>query len=472
MSNILKISTPISGYENNVSKQDTQMKPEIGIKNPVNPDKVMRADSRAEYGNERGIQQGLSYESNFANFVRTLTNVPRAGEIMSKLLFSGMANVIEAGIGSGTAEEIRMLLGMLEMDPQKLKEFLKSQMNGSNKMKGSLFELLRGVMKEAGSVELKAGILDFLKKYNDMSSGQHILANIKGELKEIENYMFRNERVALQRLTQQLLSHSQENLEKNVKTLKSDIIPFLGSYISETRNMGKIRDLISLLTLNTSRYENGNLDGVADAFKRLSDFPAFRRHFANMEKSEIRELFRNIDFDRAAGREEWSDKLLSLLRMGVEGRAGVENKEDFMTLLHGMLINESVYMPVLHVMLPFILDGTPIFSEIWLDPEDTSGGEDGSGESGVKLLLKFDMKDVGFFDIFCYYEEGKMDLLLHYPENLLPKEKEIREGIAGILKKNGMEIRYLAVEQGKESIPVSAAFPQIYERRNMVNVTI
>ena len=44
---------------------------------------------------------------------------------------------------------------------------------------------------------------------------------------------------------------------------------------------------------------------------------------------------------------------------------------------------------------------------------------------------------------------------LHYPENLLPKEKEIREGIADILKKNGMEIRYLAVEQGKESIPVS-----------------
>ena len=34
-------------------------------------------------------------------------------------------------------------------------------------------------MKEAGSVELKAGILDFLKKYNDMSSGKHIMTNIK-----------------------------------------------------------------------------------------------------------------------------------------------------------------------------------------------------------------------------------------------------------------------------------------------------
>ena len=69
-----------------------------------------------------------------------------------------------------------------------------------------------------------------------------------------------------------------------------------------------------------------------------------------------------------------------------EGKAGIENKEDFMTLLHGMLINESVYMPVLHVTLPFILDGTLVFSEIWLDPDDSSGGGETSGESGVKLL--------------------------------------------------------------------------------------
>ena len=198
MSNILKISTPISGYENNVSKQDPQMKNDVGIKNPVNPDKVVRADSRAEYGNERGVQQGLSYESNFGNFVRTLANIPRASEIMSKMLFSGMRNVIEAGIGTGMAEEIHMLLGMLEMDPQKLKEFLKSQMNGSNKMKGSLFELLRGVMKEAGSVELKAGILDFLKKYKGkteiITTGRGApeelidIADLVTDMQEIKHY--------------------------------------------------------------------------------------------------------------------------------------------------------------------------------------------------------------------------------------------------------------------------------------------
>lgn len=472
MSNILKISTPVTGYENTVNKQTPQLQEDKGIKNPVIPDKVVRADSRAEYENERGIRQGNSYESNFSNFLRTLGDIPKTGEIMSKLLFSGMVNIIEAGISPGTADEVHTFLEMLKMDPDKLKDFLKNQMNGSNRLKGSLFDLLRSVMKEAGSVELKSGILDFLKKYNDMSSGEHILETIRGELKDIEGYMFHSDRDLLRQLSDLLLPHTMDNAEKNVQTLKEQILPFLGNHISETRNMGKIRDIISLVAFNISRYENGSLDSVVQAFKRLSDFPAFRKHFSGITREEMSELFRGIDFAKAAGRDEWADKFLDMLRLGARGSAGIENRDDFLTLIHGMLINESVYMPVLHVMLPVILNGTPVFSEIWLDPDEPSEDSEHPGADGVRMLLKFDMKDVGFFDIFCYYSEGKMDLLLHYPENLSDHDSEIRTGIADILKKNGMEIGYLTVEQGKESIPVSAAFPKIYERRNSINVTI
>lgn len=470
MSNILKISTPMSGYENNVSKQNLQMQEGAGIKNPVNPDKVIRADRRTEYGEQQGVRQGAHYDSNFGNFVRTLTGASKTSEIMTKMLFSRMANLVEAGIGSGTADEIQGFLKMLEMEPEKLKNFLKNQVNGSNRLKGSLFDMLRSIMKSTQSVELKAGILDFLKKYNDLSSGKHLLENIKGELRDIEGYMFRNDREILRELSAKLLPHNAENAEKNIQTLKEEIIPFLGKYISDTKNTGKIRDIINLLAFNTSRYENGDLDKVAQAFKRLGDFSAFRKFFPSMGIDEIRDLFENIDFDRAAGREAWADKFLDILEMGAKGNAGIENREDFMTLIHGMLINESVYMPLLHVMLPVILNGTPIYSEIWLNPDEPS--EENEGSSGVKMLLKFDMKDVGFFDVFCYYENGNMDMIFRYPDSLADHEKEIREGIEGILKKNGMKIRYLAIEKGKEPIQVSAAFPQIYERRNTINVTI
>ena len=68
-------------------------------------------------------------------------------------------------------------------------------------------------------------------------------------------------------------------------------------------------------------------------------------------------------------------------------------------------------------------------------------------------------------------EKGKMDMLIHYPEELADHESDIRENIRKIMNRNHLEVEYLAVEQGKVPIKVSAAFPKIFERRNSVNVT-
>ncbi|MDE7039090.1 MAG: hypothetical protein K2O98_14400, partial [Lachnospiraceae bacterium] len=156
---------------------------------------------------------------------------------------------------------------------------------------------------------------------------------------------------------------------------------------------------------------------------------------------------------------------------GVKGEAGIENREAFVNVMRSMLVNESVYMPLMHVMLPVILDGVPMFSEMWVDPDEESGNP-GSKERGIKLLIKFDMKDVGFFDMMLYYEKGKIDMLIHYPDELSKHESDIRENIRKIMSRNNLDLEYLAVEQNKVPIQVSAAFPKIFERRNSINVTI
>ena len=320
-------------------------------------------------------------------------------------------------------------------------------------------------------MELKTSILDFLKKYNDLSSGNHIFNTIKGYLKEMEGYMFRKDREILHQLSGKLLEHSIENNGRNTQILKQEIIPFLGTYISETKNMGKIRDLINLLTFNTARYENGNLENITQSFRKLLNYPSFQKQFGNMKPEEFADMLKTVDFDKAAGKAEWSEHLLNILGAGAKGEAGIENKDAFFNIINSILINESVYMPVMHLMLPVILDGVPMFSEIWIDPNERSGNEN-SEEKGIKLLIKFDMKDVGFFDIMMYYEKGKMDMLIHYPDTLAENEAEIREGLREIMKKNNLTVEYLAVEQGREPISVSAAFPKIFERRNSLNVTI
>ena len=473
MSNILKVTNPTVAYENNntINKQTpSQQAEDLSIKNPVEANRVGRADGRTESGNNDG-GKGVAYDSNFGSFVQSLRDLPKLNEIMSKMIFGGMANIVESGIGKGTAADIQAFFQMLEMSPEKLNEFLKAQMAGANRLQGPLFDVLRQIMDEATTVELKAGVLDLLKKYNDMSSGKHILENIKGTLEEIEARMFRNDRDGLERLAMRLKQHSMDANAANTRLLKEQIIPYMGKYVADNRELGKLRDLVTLVAFNTARYESGNIDNVVQAFWRLMDFPTFRKHFKGMTAEGFREMLLNVDYDRAAGKNELADKLLNIMQAGVKGEAGIENREAFINVMRSMLVNESVYMPLMHVMLPVILDGVPMFSEMWVDPDEESGNP-GSDERGVKLLIKFDMKDVGFFDMMLYYEKGKIDMLIHYPEELSGHESDIRDNIRKIMSRNKLELEYLGVEQNKVPIQVSAAFPKIFERRNSINVTI
>ena len=68
--------------------------------------------------------------------------------------------------------------------------------------------------------------------------------------------------------------------------------------------------------------------------------------------------------------------------------------------MSAFLLNESVYMPLQHFILPAELFGNLMFSEMWVDPDSGNEQENGrDGEKSRKMLIKFDIKDVGYFDM-------------------------------------------------------------------------
>ncbi len=87
-------------------------------------------------------------------------------------------------------------------------------------------------------------------------------------------------------------------------------------------------------------------------------------------------------------------------------------------------------------------------------------------------LVKFDIQNVGFFDLFFVYQDKKVSMQLNYPEDLADKEKDIKNNVAQILAENGLEGKELVFGSSKESIAISDAFPQIFERKNSINVKI
>ena len=160
------------------------------------------------------------------------------------------------------------------------------------------------------------------------------------------------------------------------------------------------------------------MEKLIDSFARLMDFQGFRAKFHGIDPKTLPQILQHTDHEKAAKESAWTERFLHMVESGINGEAGLENKQVFQNLMNAVLLNESVYMPVLHLMLPIELNGQTMFSEMWIDPDDESGAADGEGRR-TKLLLKFDIKDLGFFDVVILYGNERMDMDTPVGHNLL-----------------------------------------------------
>lgn len=471
MSDILKVTTPTSGYENSTRTNPISTN-DSTIQNIVDPTKATRPDNRSGHTENQEGNNALFYKSNFEQFMKLIKDVPKLTEMFSNLMFFQMETMVSSGINENVTEEIMQFMNMIKMSENELLSFLKKQGDISVRFGGVFFDILKSALAENTSSDKQTIILDFLKKYNDLVSNKHVLQNIMGNLNNISRYMSPKFRLPLE----EMINKMDVNLEngdtsENMNILRNEIVPYLSDYIRNTHDMGKIRDLITLLTLNTARYENGDKESFISAFRTLMGFNSIREKLGNGDVREITDIMLNFDLNKSTN-HELIDKLISIIENGMVGKAGLEHKEVFQNIVSSILINESVYMPLVHFMIPAEVNGGKFFSEIWIDPNEGNSKDQEENEKRMKFLIKFDIKDLGFFDLIMLYQKEKIELQIYCPEQLMPMEKVIKGGLDDIMKANGISFHSIYIEKMKKPKTLSEVFPKIHERKNAINVKI
>ncbi|WP_352400312.1 hypothetical protein [Anaerotignum sp.] len=470
MSNIMKVSTPVSGYEN-TSRTNPITTNDPNINNVTNLNKVTRPDSKSantDYQQNNFVQY---QNSNYEGFLKILKGMPSTTELMADLMFTRMANLVNSGINENFAQEISRFLEMIQLTSEELQSHMKDQCNKATKFGGGFFDILRNVLSETNSTDLQMRILDLLKKYNDFTANHHILNSILIDLSNLSKNLPKSYSDQLLALTAKLDKNTKTgDTSENLEILKKEIIPYLSKYIKYTNDFGRVRDFISSLTQNIARYENADKNGFIDAFEGLMNYNVIKDKLGNINPETFANILAQMNSEES-GKSEFNQKLIHLLERGIRGEAGFENIDVFKSVLSSMLLNESVYVPLLHVMLPLNLDGNMLFSELWIDPDDGEGKSE-ENERSTKILIKFDMKDIGFFDLIIMHKKGKIDLQLFCPEKILALDKGIRAGLTDIMVRNGFSVGSISVDKGKAPLSISEVFPKIYERKNTVNVKI
>lgn len=465
MSDILKVSVPTSGYENNTRTNPITVN-DTNIQNIVDPSKVMRPDGQS--GNAEQ-QLSLNYESNFESFLAALKKRPNMIEVFSQIFFQ-MGMEVQSGIKSDFAQEIAKFMQLLQMSEGDLLEFLKGQANGAVRFHGKFFQGLQQVLYGTSSSELQREILNFLKTYNNVDAAPSTMKNIESIIKNMSKYLPSGFRGDLSQLLEKLqATGNQGNLGANaqkVAVLKQEIVPLLSAYIKRTNDLGVARDMITMLTLNIAKYEGGSLEKLQQSLLKMMDFKDFQKQFPDMDLQALEKMLTQKQTNAQI------DQFLSLLESGIKGEGGWETKTVFQNIMQALLVNQSVYMPLMHFMLPVELLGNLMFSEIWVDPESEQSDGKGGTKHVTKLLIKFDIQDVGFFDLIIAQENSTIDLQLYYPKALIPMEKNIKKDIADLIEKNGLTLRSASFYQSIKPKTISEVFPKIYERKNGVNVKI
>ena len=473
MPDLLGATNPVPGYDNTINNRNIQISPgNSQVQNVPDLDKVTGADHRTEQQDASHAGSQIRYDSNFQTFIQQLRQTQDLSSTLSKLMMKeGMS--VTSGMSEGIAEEMAQALQMLKMDQAELLKFLSAQMKAGTRFGGALFALLRNAYSRADSEGVRLDILNFLKSYNDFSSTAHIEGNLLRNLAGMANAMPASWGDQLRGLIAQLEnSLAAGDRQGGINLLQQQVFPLMSSYVSQTHDLGTPRELLSLLALDLARYENGAEDKLMEAFHQLSGYGTLKGMLGGIDGQSMLKLLQTSQFAKNTSAAQFADHLAAAAARALRGEGSAEVQEVFRTLVKAMLINESVYMPLNHFLIPMEMDGRMLFSELWVDPDAEEKKEGGQGEKCMKFLFKIDVQGLGFFDVILTNRERDVGIVVSCPEGVVPFSKEIEQNISKILTRNDLNPAAVSVRKMERPVTLTEVFPKIFEGKNSVNVKV
>ena len=180
MPDLLGVTNPVPGHnDNNVNRNMPVSPNDTRVQNAPDLNRVVRSDNRTEQQTAGdSSSQALRYDSNFAAFLQRLAGTPDLRESLATIFAMLEGQVVSSGIEEGLAGEMGALLNMLKMNEAELGKFLFSQTANGTRFGGALFNILREAFANSNSEAVRNNILQFLKKYTDYSSTEHIQGNL------------------------------------------------------------------------------------------------------------------------------------------------------------------------------------------------------------------------------------------------------------------------------------------------------
>jgi hypothetical protein len=477
MADLLGAANRVPGYDsaNNNRSVTTAPRPnDTQIQNIPDPSRVGRPDGKGEQqaANTPLDSNVPRYDSNLQAFFQRLLQAQELPELLSKslLLMRGVATT--PGLQQGIAQEIAQLLDLFRLDAQGFQNFFMEQVHGSNRFSGALFSLLRQAYAALPGEHVRQSILEFAQRYSDYSSTAHIGKSMVSLLDQMQDYLPKSWQGRLNELLAQLENGLASGTRaENLKLLQGEIIPYLGSYVERTHNLGTLRDMLNLLILNVARYENGAEGPLLQSFRQMEGYGDLLKGLNQLDDKAILKLLQENDFTRAAG-SRFADALSTAAARALQGTYGPDVRDAFVEIIRSLLVQESVYLSLNHMLFPVEWNGRMMYSELWVDPdaEEESGKKKENGK--IQFLFKMDLESLGFLEISLAARQEQVEMRVYGPETVSNHSALIAEDLREILAAHGFNGKDVRVSKLEKPLALTEVFPNLFEGKQGVNVKV
>lgn len=478
MPDLMGAANRVPGYDSSNNNRAVSVAPRPGdtqIQNIPDPSRVGRPDARTDQQSANDALQSnvLRYDSNLQTFLQRLRETPELPELLGKSLVLLRGVVSTPGLQQGIAQEIAQLLEMLQMDAQEFQKFFMEQIQGGNRFAGPLFSLLRQAYDALPGEHARLAILDFARRYSDFSATAHISKNMLTLLKQMSDYLPKSWQGRFEELTAQLENGLASGARaENLQLLQGQIIPYLGAYIERTHDFGPLRNLVNLLILNVTRYENGAEKQLLQAFRQMEGYSEMLGGLNKLDDAAILKLLKENDFTRAAA-SRFTEMFTSTAAQALRGTYGPDVRDAFAEIIRALLVQESVYMPLNHMLFPIQWKGRMMYSELWVDPDaEEQSGSSGQERSKVQFLFKLDLESLGFLEISLAARQEQVEMRIYGPDTVSTNGNIIAEDMRDILASHGLTGKDVRVAKLEKPLALTEVFPNLFEGKRGVNVKV
>ena len=236
--------------------------------------------------------------------------------------------------------------------------------------------------------------------------------------------------------------------------------------------MGAVRNFLSLLVLDMTRYENGMESELLMAFRQMSNYGDSLSGLSKLNDAEVWKLLKDNEFTLASKSDVFAEKMAQATTRALSGEFGTDMRESFQEILRALMINESVYMPLNHMMIPLEYQGKKMYSEFWVDPDAEEQSGERKGEKKIQFLFKMDIESLGFLEITLAAHNNQIDLSIYGPKGVTGNSSTVAKDLQDILQSHGFSENNIRVLDEKQPLTLTEVFPDLFEGKRSINVKI